>query len=191
MKKIYLASTSPRRKQLLKQIKLQFDIISSDYEEDMTLDLAPIELAKYLSTGKAKGATKNIDSGIVISADTFLAFDGKVLGKPKDKTDAKNILKNISGQVVEVITGFTVMDVESKKQISKAVVTKVFIKKLSSKEIDNYINSGEPMDKAGAFGIQGKGALLIEKIEGDYNNIVGLPLFELGQVLREFDIEPI
>ena len=187
MKKIYLASTSPRRKELLKQIGLHFEVCSSDYEEDMTLDLKPIELAKHLSRGKAEAADKNIKSGLIIAADTFITIDDKVLGKPKDENDAKNILQSISGRVVEVITGFTVIDIESKKQISKAVVTKVFIKKLSDKEIDNYIKTGEPMDKAGAFGIQGTGALLVEKIEGDYNNIVGLPLFALLEVLKEFD----
>ncbi len=186
-KKIYLASTSPRRKELLKQIGLEFEIIASDYEEDMTLDLKPVELAKFLSKGKSEAAVKNIKSGLIISADTFITFDNKVLGKPKDEVDAKNILQNIGGQVVEVVTGFTVIDAKTKKQISKAVVTNVFIKKLSLKEIDNYIKTGESMDKAGAFGIQGIGALIIEKIEGDYNNIVGLPLFALGEVLREFD----
>lgn len=187
-KRIYLASNSPRRKQLLEQIGLKFEICSSDYEENMTLDLKPIELAKHLSIGKAKSAVKNIQSGLIISADTFISFDNKVLGKPIDEKDAKNTLESISGKIVEVITGFTAINTETKKQISKAVVTKVFIKKLSDKEIDNYIKTREPMDKAGAFGIQGVGSLLVEKIEGDYNNIVGLPLFALAEVLKEFGV---
>ncbi len=186
-KKIYLVSTSPRRKELLNQIGLKFEIVASDYEEDMTLDMAPVELAQYLSRGKAEAALGNVEEGIVIAADTFITFDNRVLGKPKNNDDAKHILQNIGGRVVEVITGFTVLDVKTKKQVSKAVVTKVFIKKLSEEEIDNYIKTGEPMDKAGAFGIQGVGALIIEKIEGDYNNIVGLPLFALSEVLKEFD----
>ena len=189
VKKIYLASTSPRRKGLLKQIGLKFEVCSSDYEEDMTLNLTPTELAKFLSVGKAKAAMKNIKAGIIIAADTFVTADNKVLGKPKDEKDAKLILQSISGKVVEVITGFTILDAKTNKQISKAVVTKVFIKKLSEVETDNYIKTGEPMDKAGAFGIQGIGALLVEKIEGDYNNIVGLPLFKLTEALKEFDLD--
>jgi len=187
MKKIYLASSSPCRKQLLSQIGLEFEVVTSDYEEDMTLDLTPTELAKFLSIGKAESVDKNIQSGLIIAADTFISFNNKVLGKPKDEEDAKVILQSISGKVVEAITGLTIMDAKTKKQISKAAVTKVFIKKLSDREIDNYIKTGEPMDKAGAFGIQEIGALLIEKIEGDYNNIVGLPLFALSEVLKEFD----
>ncbi len=189
IKKIYLASTSPRRKELLNQIGLKFEIVASDYEEDMTLDMTPVELARYLSKGKAEAVMNNIKEGIIIAADTFITFDAKVLGKPKNEADAKNILQSISGRVVEVITGFTVLDAKTKKRVSESVVTKVFIKKLDNTEIDNYIKTGEPMDKAGAFGIQGIGALIVEKIEGDYNNIVGLPLFALVNVLKKFDFK--
>lgn len=189
MKKIYLASTSPRRKQLLKQIGLEFEICSSDYEEDMTLDMTPTELAKYLSKGKAEAATKKIQSGIIIAADTFITFDKKVLGKPHTAKQAKITLQSISGKILEVITGLTVIDTSTKKEISKAIVTKVFIKNLEEQEIDRYIRTGEPLDKAGAFGIQELGVMIVKKIEGDYNNVVGLPLFELGNILREFEVK--
>jgi len=188
MQKIYLASTSPRRKILLKQVGLKFKTISSDYQEDMTLKMSPIKLAQHLSRGKANSAAKKIKSGIIISADTFVSFEGKIIGKPNNKNQAKKMLEEISGKTIKVITGFTVLDIKNKKEVSKSIVTKVFIKKLSDKEIDNYIKTGEPLDKAGAFAIQGIGSLFIKKIEGDYNNAMGLPLYELSLVLNKFGI---
>jgi septum formation protein len=189
MQKIYLASNSPRRKELLKQIRLNFEIIQVNYKEDMTLSMKPVDLAKYLSRGKAKIAAKKIKSGLIISADTFISLGGEILGKPHTKEQAKITLKKISGKILGVISGFSVIDAKTKKTISKAVCTKVYIKKLSEREIDNYIKTAEPLDKAGAFGIQGLGALIVKKIEGDYNGIVGLPLYELGQTLKKFGIE--
>ncbi|MCK5415847.1 septum formation inhibitor Maf [Candidatus Parcubacteria bacterium] len=189
MQKIYLASTSPRRKQLLKQIGLEFKVCSSNYKEDMTLKMKPTELAKYLSRGKAKAVIKNIKTGLVIAADTFITLDKKVLGKPHTSKQAKITLQSISGKTLKVITGFTVIDASTKKEISKAVTTKVFIKNLKEQEIDNYIKTGEPLDKAGAFGVQGLGVIFVKKIDGDYNNVVGLPLFKLVQVLKEFNVE--
>jgi len=188
MQKIYLASSSPRRKELLGQLGLKFKVCSSDYKENMSLKMRPTKLAEYLSKGKAESALENIKSGLIISADTFITFDNKVLGKPHTKVQAKKTLKDISNKTLKVITGFTILDVETKKSISRSVVTKVFIKKLKESEIDNYIKTGEPLDKAGAFGIQGLGVLLVKKIEGDYNNVVGLPLFELGQALAQFGV---
>jgi len=189
MQKIILASTSPRRKELLEKLGLPFEIIPSDYEEDMNLDMHPLELAKFLSLGKAQAvAGKNVSS-LVIGADTFVALGEKLLGKPKNIEEAKNMLREISGQMVSVITGFTLIDSDTGQTVSEVVETKIYIKKLSDEEIDNYIKTGEPLDKAGAFAIQGVGAVFIEKIEGDFLATVGLPLFALANRLKEFGIK--
>lgn len=189
MKKIILASGSPRRKEILENVGLQFEVVASSYEEDMTLALKPQELAKHLSLGKAEDVAKNNPDSIIIAADTFIVLnDNKILGKPHTGEMAKETLQSISGKILKVITGYTVIDATTDKSISEAVVTEVFIKELSEREIDAYIATGEPLDKAGAFGIQGHGALLIEKINGDYFNVVGLPLFSLAKSLKEFGI---
>lgn len=187
MKQIILASTSPRRKALLKQIGLNFKTVSSNYEEDMTLKMKPTELAKFLSKGKAD-AVKKRPNQIIISADTFITFENKILGKPHSLAQAKKTLQMISGKTLHVITGFTILDTDTGKSVSKSVTTKVYIKKLEQKEISSYIKTKEPLDKAGAFGIQEKGAVFVRKIEGDYNNVVGLPIYDLVQALKKFDI---
>lgn len=186
--KIYLASTSPRRKELLEQIGLEVQTVNSNYKEDMSLDMEPLELAKFLSRGKAESACKNLESGIVLAADTIAVFEDNILGKPITKAKAKEMLEMLSGQCIDSITGFTIIDAKSKDTVSKACLTKVYFKKLNEAEIDNYIKTKEPLDKAGAFAIQGLGGLLIEKIEGDYNTIVGLPLFQVALELKKFDI---
>lgn len=188
MKKIILASGSPQRKEILENIGLDFDIVESTYEEDMTLDMSPIELAKYLSHGKAQGVAKNYSNHIIIAADTFVVLDNKLLGKPHTEEVAKETLNKISGQTLDVITGYTIIGGSMEPPISNTATTKVSIKNLTDTEIDTYIKTGEPLDKAGAFGIQGYGALLIKEIHGDYYNVMGLPLFSLTQSLKEFNI---
>jgi len=188
MKKLILASGSPRRKELLEKIGLEFEVIPSKYEEDMDLDMQPLELAKHLSLGKAKDVAKDQKNAVVIGADTFIVFKGKVLGKPKDIEDAKRLLKELSGISHSVITGFSIVDTLSGKEVSKAVETKVYFKKLSDELIGNYVKTGEPLDKAGSYAIQGLGGILIEKIEGDYYNMVGLPISSLVEELDKFGI---
>lgn len=188
MPKIILASTSPRRKELLKQIGLDFEVASSDYDEDMNLDKSPKVLAKYLSNGKAVAVAAKYKEGIVIAADTFVVLGDKLLGKPHTASVARKMLRQISGKKVSIITGLTVIDIKKKKKISKAIEAGIFIKKLTDKEINNYIKAGEPLDKAGAFAVQGVGAVLIKKIEGDYSGIVGLPLFELAEILKKMGV---
>ncbi len=189
MKQIILASTSPRRKELMEKLNLKFTAVSSDYEEDMTLKLKPLQLAKTLSTGKALAVVKKYPNHIIIAADTFVALNDKLLGKPHTKETAKKMLKQISGKAVSVISGLTVIDTSSGRKISQAVETKVYIKKLSDQEISGYIKTGEPLDKAGAFGIQELGAVIIKKIDGDFFNVVGLPLFVLSETLKKFGIK--
>jgi len=188
MKKIILASQSPRRKQLLEQIGLKFEIDPGNYEEDMTLKMEPNKLAEFLSLGKAKDVAGRHKDSIIISADTIVAVDNEVFGKPKTPEKAKYMLRKLSDRPHSVITGFTIIDTKTNKQISKSIETKVYFKNLSEQEIDSYIATGEPLDKGGGYAIQGKAALFVEKIEGDYFNIVGLPILALAEELRNFDI---
>jgi len=183
-----LASQSPRRKQLLEQIGLKFEIDPSNYEEDMSLKMEPNKLAEFLSLGKAKDVARRHKDSIIISADTIVAIDGEVFGKPKTSERAKYMLQKLSGRGHSVITGFAIIDTETGKEISKSVETKVYFKNLSEKEIDAYIATGEPLDRGGGYAIQGLAALFVEKIEGDYFNIVGLPILALTTELKNFGI---
>jgi septum formation protein len=187
-RKIILASTSPRRKELFEKLRLPFAIEASDYEEDMTLKMSPVKLVKVLSAGKAMAVAKKHKEGIVIGADTFVVFNNQLFGKPKSKPEAKKMLEKLSGKRVDILTGLTIIDIDFKKKISVTDIAKVYIKKLDTKEIDNYIASGEPMDKAGAFAIQGLGAIIIRKVEGDFMSIMGLPLFILAKELKKLGV---
>jgi septum formation protein len=188
VKTIILASASPRRKELLQRIGLKFKVDPSNYEENISSELEPHELAKSLSLEKAKLVAEKHMNALVIAADTFIVFEGKILGKPRTETEAKEMLEIISGRQHSVITGFTIIDAASNKALSKAVETKVYIRKLSSNEIDAYVESKEPLDKAGAYAIQGLGSVIVEKIEGDYFNVIGLPLSALAETLKEFGV---
>ena len=188
-KRIILASSSPRRKELLNQIGLKFDILHSEYEEDMTKNLTSHALAKELAYGKAQAVAKKVRSGVVIGCDTFIEYKKKRIGKPKNKKEAADILKNISGQTIRIYSGIAIIDTDEKKELVDYEMTKVKIKKLSQKEIDAYVETGEPLDKAGAFAIQGRGAIFIEKIEGCYSNVVGMPLHKLYNNLQRLNIE--
>ncbi len=188
MKKIILASQSPRRKDLLKQIGLEFEIDPSSYEEDMTLKMEPKKLAEFLSLGKAKDVAQRYKDSIIISADTIVAVDGEVFGKPKTPERAKYMLQKLSSRDHSVITGFTIIDTKTNKQISKSIETKVYFRDISDEEIDAYIATGEPLEFAGAYAIQHLGGLFVEKIEGDYFNILGLPILPITIELKKFSI---
>jgi len=172
----------------MERLGLKFEIVGSDYEEDMSLDMHPMELAKFLSRGKAEAVAKKYKNHVIIAADTFVALKFELLGKPHTEIEAGKMLKKISGKVVSIVTGYTIIDSAVNKKISKAVEAKVHIKKLTSEEIANYIKAKEPLDKAGAFAIQGIGAVIIKKIEGDFFGIVGLPLFDLAETLKKFGV---
>jgi septum formation protein len=189
MKKIILASSSPRRKELLDQIGLKFEVVPSNHVEDTSSRQNPHELARLISRNKALAVANSYKNAIIIAADTFIIFHGSILGKPHTEGDAREMLKKLSGRTHSVITGFTIIDTDSNKTVSKSVKTKVHIKKLSSREIDTYVKSKEPLDKAGAYAIQGLGAVIIDKIEGDYFNVMGLPLCALTQCLQDFGID--
>ncbi len=189
MKQIILASSSPRRKALLKQIGLEFKIDASNIEEKLNPRLKPRGNAEQLSLAKAQAVSERYDDALIIAADTFIVLGDEIIGKPKDGKEAKRTLNKISGRSFSVITGFTILDKAKRKTVTKSVETKIFFKNLSKKEIADYIASEEPLDAAGGFKLQERGAVFIEKIEGDYYNVVGLPLNVLYEELRKFDVE--
>lgn len=189
MRKLILASGSPRRKELLEKAGLQFEIVKSDYEEDMTLDLPPHELVEHLSLGKALDVAKKFNDAVVISADTIVVLDGEILGKPHTPENATEMLKKLNGKKHSVFTGFTIIDIENNKTVTRSVETFVFFKNNAEAEIDAYVETGEPLDKAGAYAIQGLGGRLIERIEGSLSNVIGLPVEELMGKLKELGIE--
>ena len=188
MKSIILASSSPRRKQLLEQIGLSITVVSSNFDEKLNPRLKPRSQVEYLAEGKAKAVVKNYSDAIIIAADTVVVLNDEIIGKPASIYAAKNVLRRLSGKCHSVITGFCILDTEKNKSITKSVETLVYFKKLSNKEVTGYIAGGEPMDKAGAYGIQGRGAVFIEKISGDYFNIVGLPLSAVVEELKRFGV---
>lgn len=179
---IILASQSPRRQGLLKLITSDFEIKVSNVDETLPDKITPKEAVMYLSKIKAEPFADSND--IVIGADTVVALDGKILGKPKSEENAKEMLRFLSGRTHSVFTGVTLAS--GKKTKTFAVETKVKFFELTNEEIDAYIKTKEPFDKAGAYGIQGYGSLLVEKIDGDYFNVVGLPVSTLARELKAF-----
>jgi septum formation protein len=185
MKKIILASKSPRRKEILSSIIDEFEIVESDYTEDITLDMPPDELAMYLAKGKALDVAKN-NQGIIISADTFIVLKNKVLGKPKNEEDAIKMLKMLSGKKHVVYTGIALIDTENNHIKQGVEKTSIHFRKLTDAEIIKYVKTKEPLDKAGSYAIQGKGMILISKINGCYTNVIGLPVNLLKKLLESF-----
>ncbi len=188
MRKIVLASASPRRKELLSLTGLSYSIDAADVHEDMDSTLPPRVLARRLSLQKARAVADRHKDALIIAADTFIAFRGHLLGKPRDEQDAKRMLGMLSGRSHSVITGFTIMDTATRKTVSRAVETKVWFRRLTRPEIAAYVKTGEPLGKAGAYAIQGRGSVIVRRIEGDYANVVGLPVAEVTRCLKGFGI---
>ncbi len=188
MKRIILASTSPRRKALLEQIGLKFTIDARVQEDPEPVSKEPHHLAIESALRKAKSVASEYPDAIIIAADTFGVIDGRIFGKQNSESEACALLAELSGKAHTVITGFAVIGTLTGKTVSRSVETTVYMKQLTKSEIEAYVRTGEPLDKAGAYAIQGLGAVLVEKIEGDYFNVVGLPLCALSEVLKEFDI---
>ena len=185
---LILASTSPRRKELLRQIGLDFTVDPADVDEHVLPGESPEAYAIRVALAKARVAAGRAGSGIVIAADTIVVVDGAILGKPVDAEDARRMLTALSGRQHEVVTGLAVVDAASEKYVTRISITKVWFRDLTEREIASYVATGEPLDKAGAYGIQERGALLVESIEGCYSNVVGLPLSLLGEMLRAFGV---
>jgi len=187
-KKIVLASASPRRKELLRLTGLKFIIDSGDYEEEMDSDRPPHELARLLSREKAQAVALRHKNALIIAADTFIVHRGRFLGKPHTKKEAGRMLRLLNGRTHSVITGFTILDTGDGKSLSRSVETRVSFKRLTEDEINAYVNTGEPQDKAGAYAIQGLGSVIVKRIEGDYFNVIGLPLSALAESLKKFGV---
>lgn len=186
---IILASKSPRRRALLEQMGVRdFRIITPDIDEHMDRALPPAELVRQISLEKARAVAAQADPNtVVIAADTVVALDGAVLGKPADEEEAFRMLSLLSGNRHQVYTGLTVL--RGEQVFSQWEETAVTFRPLTAEEIEAYIATGEPMDKAGAYGIQGYGSLLIEGISGDYYNVMGLPVCRLGQILGQLGMD--
>ena len=179
---VILASQSPRRIKLLKQIVKNFLVIPSEVDEICSSNLSPEENAIALGQRKAEWVANRHPRHRVIGADTLVVLENEIIGKPANIDEAHQILQRLSGREHKVITGVAVVH---SKTLSAATVSQVRIKSLTENEIVSYVNSGEPMDKAGAYAIQGKGASLVERYEGSYSNIVGLPIATLKDLLQK------
>jgi septum formation protein len=182
---IILASNSPRRRELLRQIGIPFSVAPADVDEDIMPGEAAETYATRVARDKARIAAARTRSGIVIAADTIVVLDNEILGKPADSADAARMLVKLSGRVHRVITAVVIKDAGTGRELVKSAETRVWFRNLSPVEIAFYVESGEPLDKAGAYGIQELGALLVDRIEGCYYNVVGLPLSLLGELLQE------
>lgn len=187
-KRITLASSSPRRKALLEEIGLSFDICSADIDEDIRENESPQEHTLRLSEEKAQEVAKKIRSGWIIGADTIVFIDNRIMGKPSDIHEAGAMLRLLSGRQHKVATAFCILNAATGEKIKEAVESRVKIKKLNDKEIEDYIRTGEPLDKAGAYAAQGMGSFMVESIEGSYTNVVGLPMEELKKALEQMGI---
>ena len=179
--KLILASQSPRRRELLGLLRIPFDVRVADIDETMNPDLPADEEVGRVSRSKAMAIAAD-ENEIIIAADTIVVVGGKILGKPRSEDHARQMLKSLSGRDHQVMTGVTVL--KGKHAITHTEVTHVTFRQLSDAEIDAYVQTGEPMDKAGAYGIQGGAALFCEKLHGDYYNVMGLPVCRLGLMLK-------
>ena len=182
---IILASASPRRKEILQNTNVKFKIMSSSIEELTLEGESPYQMVMRLAFEKGMDVASRQKSDLVISADTIVVLDGIILGKPKDETEAKNMITNLSGRKHQVITGISLINLDINKKVIDYVVSNVKFKHLSEQDINDYISTKESLDKAGAYGIQGYGALLVDEIYGDYFNIVGLPISRLSDLLKQ------
>lgn len=187
--KIILASASPRRYELLKQIKIPFTVQVSKINENKINMGKPQNWVQNLALEKALDVAQSIDEGLVIGADTVVVKENRVLGKPLTSEEAMSMLNFLSGSTHQVMTGIAIVNAVNQRIFTDVEITTVKFRNLTEQEIYSYVASGEPMDKAGAYGIQGLGALLVEGITGCYFNVVGLPLNKLALGLKKFGME--
>lgn len=187
-KQIILASSSPRRKELLQQIGLEFTVHPSEFEEKLQLDeniKTPEELALYNALGKAQNVARHYKNALIIGVDTIVSFQHHIIGKPKDDEDAARILRLLSNTTHQVMTGLSIFDSDRNRALNSVEITDVVMDRLDEADIARYIKSGEGEDKAAGYAIQGLGSLFIKKINGDYFNVVGLPIHHLAKLLKK------
>jgi septum formation protein len=186
-REIILASTSPRRRYLLRLVRIKHRVIHPGVNEEEHSDDDPVRHVLCLSRLKALSVRDKIGKGFVLGADTIVVLDGHILGKPPDRDGARSMLSRLCGRLHEVYTGLTLVDAASGEQVQGYERTSVKIRTMSPAEIDSYIETGEPMDKAGSYGIQGYGAAIVERVDGCYFNVVGLPIVRLLCLIRQLD----
>lgn len=184
---LILASGSPRRRELLERLGVEIVVRPADLEEIVPPGLPPEGVVAALSAQKARWVAARCPEELVIAADTVVSVDGDILGKPRDAADARAMLRRLSGRSHSVYTGLTLC--RGGEEDTQCECTQVTFRPLTDGEIDAYIQTGEPMDKAGAYGIQALGALFVTGIQGDYYNVMGLPLCRLGRMLERFDVK--
>ncbi|MGL5328257.1 MAG: Maf family protein [Peptostreptococcaceae bacterium] len=186
---IILASASPRRKEILENVNVKFTVVSSDIDEVILKNEPPKDVVMRLAFEKCMYVAKQNENALVIGADTIVVLDDIILGKPKDEKHAYEMIKLLSNKKHQVITGISLINLSSDKKVIDYVVSEVTFKDLSEDTIRDYIKTKESLDKAGAYGIQGYGGLLVDSISGDYLNIVGLPISRISDLLKEhFDV---
>lgn len=187
--RIILASSSPRRRELLSTLGLEFDVMHPSADETVSGDEIPVDFVLRVSAEKATSVSGSLGEGaVVIGADTIVVVDGEMLGKPEDPEEASSMLRKLSGKEHHVYTAFSIVRPKNEILHSEIVDTRVRVKPLAASEIEGYIKTGEPMDKAGAYGIQGIGSFMVRGIEGSYSNVVGLPVEELLAALKKLGI---
>jgi len=186
--KLILASQSPRRRNLLEQARIDFSVIPSNFDENSVKLSFPDVYVRQLAESKARDISEQYPASWVIGADTIVFIEDTILGKPGSRSEARTMLKNLSGKTHQVLTGYCVCCQSIDRFFSDAVTTEVCFKKLTEREIDWYIDSGEPFGKAGAYAIQGIGAILVKRIDGSYTNVVGLPVCEVVEFLIKENI---
>lgn len=185
---IVLASASPRRQELLRQVGVSFRVIPSGLDETVATPMAPGNLVEHLAVAKARDVARHQPGAIVIGADTIVVVDGEILGKPCDRADAIGMLQRLSGREHQVHTGLAVV-VAGEQELVSHETTSVRFRDLTLAQIERYVDSGEPMDKAGAYGIQERGAAIVSSVQGDYFTVVGLPICRLVQMLSQVGVE--
>ena len=186
--KIVLASTSPRRRELMEKLGVPFDVIAPEGIEEIQ-EGAPREVVTVNASAKASKVADGLSEGLIIGADTVVVVDETIMGKAEDPLEARVMLAALKGRMHRVLTGLTVVDAETGRMDVAVIETKVWIRPLTGEEIGDYVSTGEPMGKAGGYAIQGAGGTLVKRIEGCFENVVGLPLSRLTSMLREFGFE--
>lgn len=189
MKQIILASSSPRRKKLLEQVGLTVKVVPSNIDEKLNPRLGPKTQTEQLSFEKAAVVAEKYPDAVIIAADTIVCINEDILGKPKNMEEAKRMLKKLQGKTHTVFTGFTIYHKSSKKIVTDCSETKVMFRKMNDKEIKNYLKVEKSLDKAGGYGMDGAGAILLESMSGDFFTVLGLPISKVIPALKKFGIE--
>lgn len=185
--KLVLASASPRREELLTQLNLKFTVVPSKIDEEEFNISDPVELVKVLAEEKARSVSKLVEDVIIIAADTVVVHNGQILGKPANESKARKMLKELSSDQHQVITGVAVLNSRTGESHLDYNITDVKMTALSEQDIDKYVETGEPLDKAGSYAIQGFGGLFVEEIKGSYYSVMGLPIHQLAKLLDKFN----